>query len=373
MQSDLIREIYANATGPGKLVEIMARVGRQFGADSSFMFTSHSESAPEAILLGHNMGADVIRSFADYWCREDVWAHEASRRSMMTRNVVVAGDQLVEKDQLHRTRYYNEFAKSADMDSMLGSVLFDGTEQRNGIPFTNLCWYRRPGRERFQVEDVRTLRALLPHLQQALLLQRQMQDLSLEHLLAGASAVRPGAASFLLESDGRIVARNGIAETLLAGRPSLARYVGERLVGLGGRSAPTITEALAQCATSQSQVRMLIQEHGSGRLLPATLNAIPVETYTYVGAFARPSYLLIIEMPYRATREIVKSASEWFGFTDSETAVAMALLNGMTVEQIAQERKSSVATVRTQVRSILNKSGNERQVDLIRTLCSLMR
>ena len=47
------------------------------------------------------------------------------------------------------------------------------------------------------------------------------------------------------------------------------------------------------------------------------------------------------------------------------------LVNGMAVEQVAQLKGRSIATVRTQVRSLLAKTGSERQSDLIRLVARL--
>lgn len=46
-----------------------------------------------------------------------------------------------------------------------------------------------------------------------------------------------------------------------------------------------------------------------------------------------------------------------FGLTDSETQTALALFNGKTVTEVADARKVSVETVRTQVRKLYIKMG----------------
>lgn len=372
MSTDLIREIYASVAEPGRMANIMSTVGQALKAESSFLFTSHSVSSPDALLLGHNMSPEAVEDFATVWCHHDVWAHEAGRRSMMRRNVVVTGDDLVAADELHRSTFYNEYGKAAGMDAMLGTILFDGTERGGEIPFTNLCWYRGPGKARFDVNDKKLLRPLMPHLQQALLLHHQLHRLGVQQLLAGADARRPHLASLVIDDEARIVARNASAEGLLTGRAPLVAAVAERITDLGRKAVPSLPDALTLCRTTGAAVQLLIQEPASGRLFRATLSAIAADAPSYAGVFAGPHYLLVIELPGEPNLDLVVKAGQLYGFTPSEAAVALLLVRGLSVEQTALERGSSVNTVRTQVRALLHKTGHERQIDMLLTLGQLV-
>lgn len=61
-----------------------------------------------------------------------------------------------------------------------------------------------------------------------------------------------------------------------------------------------------------------------------------------------------------------------FELTPSESAIALKLAAGQTVEQIAAENGRSVLTVRSQTKRLLAKTGARRQADLIRTLMRLL-
>jgi PAS domain-containing protein len=227
------------------------------------LFTTHSDSAPEAISLSHNIAPTVVADFASYWCKEDIWAEAARAHGMMHRGVVVVGEDLVPAEHLHRSRFYNEFAAQAGMGSMLGSVLFDGREEGGDIPFTNLCWYRPVGKESFAGEDKRLLRTLLPHLQQGLKLQWQMQQTRLQDLTTGLPGVGTPLASFILDWSGRVLSRNARAENLLGGSRALVRCKDGRVVGLGAQSSPPVDEAMLQCCREGRAVRILVREEGS--------------------------------------------------------------------------------------------------------------
>ena len=60
-----------------------------------------------------------------------------------------------------------------------------------------------------------------------------------------------------------------------------------------------------------------------------------------------------------------------FGLTQSESAVFRLLSEGMSVNDAAAQRKTSVATVRTQIREIYAKTGTTSQLQFIRLAVSL--
>ena len=63
--------------------------------------------------------------------------------------------------------------------------------------------------------------------------------------------------------------------------------------------------------------------------------------------------------------EVVRSL---YGLTDAEAAVVQGLVRGLTLRQIAAERRASIQTVRTQMKSVLSKSGAGRQAELVRQI-----
>ncbi|GAM96972.1 hypothetical protein U91I_00593 [alpha proteobacterium U9-1i] len=52
--------------------------------------------------------------------------------------------------------------------------------------------------------------------------------------------------------------------------------------------------------------------------------------------------------------------------TAAEASVATAIADGFTVDEIAKQRKASVATVRSQLQTVFSKAGVRRQSDLVR-------
>jgi DNA-binding CsgD family transcriptional regulator len=57
-----------------------------------------------------------------------------------------------------------------------------------------------------------------------------------------------------------------------------------------------------------------------------------------------------------------------YGLTPAETTIANGLLSGLSPQEIADQRRVSIGTVRDQLKSLLSKTGTRRQSDLVRIL-----
>jgi DNA-binding CsgD family transcriptional regulator/PAS domain-containing protein len=62
---------------------------------------------------------------------------------------------------------------------------------------------------------------------------------------------------------------------------------------------------------------------------------------------------------------------ECFGLSPAESRVAVALARGYTIKEIAQRHRTSVNTVRTQVKNVLDKTRADRQVELVRLVAGI--
>lgn len=67
----------------------------------------------------------------------------------------------------------------------------------------------------------------------------------------------------------------------------------------------------------------------------------------------------------------VSAVASAFELTPAESRIAVSLALGRTVEQIAIDHSVAVATVRSQVKSLFQKTGAKRQADVVRLIASL--
>lgn len=85
------------------------------------------------------------------------------------------------------------------------------------------------------------------------------------------------------------------------------------------------------------------------------------------------SCLLVVVRPSRQAEDGVVAVAGRLGLTRAEAAIAMGLVDGATLAEIADARGVSIHTVRVQVKSALSKAGVRRQIDLVRLVQRLQR
>ena len=81
--------------------------------------------------------------------------------------------------------------------------------------------------------------------------------------------------------------------------------------------------------------------------------------------------LLFISDPETNIRVSADVLKQLYELTPAETKLAIGLLNGLNLGEIAELNGNSVTTLRVQLRSIFDKTGVKRQQELVRLLVML--
>jgi DNA-binding CsgD family transcriptional regulator len=166
------------------------------------------------------------------------------------------------------------------------------------------------------------------------------------------------------DDGGRVVEMNRGARTMLRREDGLAVHGGQLCARRAFETAKM--SKLISAATMRGKPRItagrMMIGRGDGR--PAyVLTVAPL--HADLAAADRPLAMIIVIDPERHSpsgSELV----ELFGLSGAEARLAAALMTGKTLTEIAGEFGLQVATLRTQLRSILKKAGAKRQSDLIR-------
>jgi DNA-binding CsgD family transcriptional regulator len=105
---------------------------------------------------------------------------------------------------------------------------------------------------------------------------------------------------------------------------------------------------------------------------PIAVHVIAIRPQAVMSAFgATPLALLVFHDPHTQVALDPFIVAETFGLTPAEAKVAVGIANGKTPEAIALDFTVSVATVRSQLQSVFQKTGTNRQPDLVRVLTGM--
>ena len=357
----MLASIYEAALEPGQWPVALQHVGAQISASSAFLFSSHSATEPEAFVHVHNHAPEMPKDFGEYWHTQDEWANAARRTGIMRSGTWVVGPELVPVDQLRKTAFFNDFCKPNDIEGLVGGVLFDGTEA-DGMPFTNVCWYRPPGTESFGTLEKEHLKGLVPHLQRALRIQRSIRALADDRVHKALGALR--VASLVLDRKGCVHQRNQAAATLLESLPAgCVRFGQLRLIG--EKCSPSLPEALAACSPANPVRIVAVLPGGRPQLVEATLMQLPSEGASPLGHREDERFLLLVELPRTDGYGAAAAVAGLFGLSPAEVRVLGRLLEGATPAEISAASGTTMNTVRTQIGNLLQKTNTTRQTELL--------
>lgn len=211
-------------------------------------------------------------------------------------------------------------------------------------------------------EGIRKLDSLRPHFARAAVMAARLH---LERAKAASQTLAAlGLAAMVLDDGGKVLAANNLIE-------NLADYVcwraGDKVTLQDRRADDTLTEALMRIARNDHGGVRSFPVRGAttdtpmvGHVLPVRLSARDI-----FGSSSSVFVLLPVTAPNSPPVELVMSL---FDLTPAEARVARGLAAGKTVDDLAADNSVSPNTVRVQVRGVLEKTGCQRQTDVVSLL-----
>ncbi len=264
-------------------------------------------------------------------------------------------------DTLDRSDIYQGLFRECDVPFSL--QVRDETAESMTIA---LC-LQRPGTSGLATADEKRLVELLIRgvgsaVDASLALGRTLDQETLttaEHLTAPA---------VLLGADMQVVSLSLAAETLL--RQSLLLTIrGNRIIASDDRGRIALDRAFRAATLGPLALRRthrVVLSGRGGEVLPIDICPMPMRMS---GPLSSARALLAFRVASQADGARTRAAVEQaFGLTPAEAEIALALADGLNVNEVAARRASSVNTVRAQIKAIFAKTGWRRQTELALTV-----
>jgi DNA-binding CsgD family transcriptional regulator len=212
---------------------------------------------------------------------------------------------------------------------------------------------------------IQKLDSLRPHLARAALMAARLH---LERARAASEALAAlGLAALVLNEAGKVLAANSLIE---AAAFPLHWRASDRVTLRDSRADALLLSALSRIGLADnSGVRSFpVRDPASSTMLIG--HVIPVR-FAARDIFARCAAVFVLTPVAAPNAPAVELVQSLFDLTPAEARVARGLASGKTVDQIAGDSGVSPNTVRVQVRGVLEKTGCERQTDVVALLGGL--
>jgi DNA-binding CsgD family transcriptional regulator/PAS domain-containing protein len=330
--SELIGLIYDGAFDPGAWPVMLNRLAERLSAKAAGILSLNSNTNAVA-MTAPQIDPEALRSFTEYWASHDfVWKGWAKPEGI---------------------------GSSHRHERSGGRAAFDG-----GRGLSSLC----QGRD-FDATERRLFGALVPHLQRAVQLRLRLPEL--DELPEGSAEIlnRLSQGIILVDGEARMIFANHAAEGILrTGRGMFHGRDGPRA------EIPDETRRLRRIIAECAEPRRELGAAG-GRLRLSREQGLPLIVFVapHRAGFGwidvvRPRAMLFIGDPEATAGVHWKWLREDFGLTPAEAAVAIEVLEADGLQATARRLRISLATARTHLAHVFDKTGTRRQAELVRLL-----
>ena len=363
LSNHLLSTLYAAPIQPELWNVFLRELSNQSGVSRAALISHLVVENDHRMLatLGDSM-VESVPSYETHYYQFDEWTMRFPRTGVSER--IVQGQEIWAEEAMRKSVFYNEFLTKYDVCETACIAAIGSTKV-----FEVLSIYRGPSEAPFDREQLGLLQMLVPHLQTALATRRKLLALQCRIADLENAFDQLKTALVLVNLNGRPVLVNRAARSICDKRDGL-------LLLPSGITAQRASENIQLRAA----ILLAIQAgtgkgsaHCGGVLIsrseghPLQILAAPLtswETNVPRDAVA----VIFISDPDQKSSSPPAILRQLYGLTQAETRLALTLLEGKSLGEAAELRHVAQETVRTQVKSIFQKTGTKRQGELVRLL-----
>ena len=183
---------------------------------------------------------------------------------------------------------------------------------------------------------------------------------------------RFGVGTALIGKNGRSMALNTVAEKIIHSRDGLMFSHDRQFLANNARETTELQEEIYKAIQGKDSGCNLVRISRPDRKQPAySVTLVPLNLPMLPDNY-RPYATMFIVSPERTLQISPHLIASFFRLTPAEAKLAIAVAQGTRLSDYAEEKGVSIHTVNSQVKSVLSKTGVNRQAELVKLLLSSM-
>ena len=347
----LLRAIYAAGADPKLWSDAMRRIGAVFGTDQAQFMLWDLPTGRASWLDYVGFGEVDLAAYYHYLDRERLMA----RATALPRGTIYTDATLGSPEEIARSAFYNEFRLGVGTYWMISTMMAMGP---NTVAFPAIL--RPKDAPPFDRDDMRRYALFLPHIANAHRVQFALESIEGARVSSIAALDRLARAAVLCDSIGRVVHANRAARAIADQNDGII-LCARGVSASDPSAASSLSLALASAAAGKGTALRLPRP--SGRPSLAVIVAPIGEAHPLSGG--SPMVGIFLADPAAGPKLSAETAA-CYRLTPAEAALFAALISGASLDAAANQRGISLATAKTQLQSIFDKTGVRRQTDLVR-------
>jgi len=332
-----------------------------FNLKAVLVFVRNAETQEARFLWTHGFDRRWLDSYALEYAPEDLLSLRMAKLPIAA--FYASNLDIPHPERFPESRFYREWIVPQGVAYAAASNIL-----REGPWLTQVFLQRSPQQPPFSRDEIAVLDRLVPHMQRAFQMRQRFTDMQLGQNLLSSSLDVLAMPTLLFDEFGRLAHSNRSADALLAGRQALWVEHGHLVTRDAEATRNLNLELTKVLRASQGQASTLngvVSLPRRGRT-PLVLMLAPLRLKDE--ARKQGAALLFVFDPEATPSITADTVRQLFGLSKREAELAAALCSGQTLDELATARGTSINTVRSQLKSVFNKTGTSRQADLVSLL-----
>lgn len=345
LESQLIADIYRTAIDRQAWVSVMAGLVQALDGRSARLLLMNPDGDQVRNSIKFNIDDSYHAPYVQHYVNLCPWRPELQHKPKGLLYSTFL-DFTCRQTEFRRTEFYTDWARPQGIEhGLCGTVYTDGQQEVQLLVQRT----REPGH--FTREQQAFVNGLLPHIRQSLLLSQLLSAPEAELGMVKSLMARHNA-FLLLNAQLQVRFVSPGAETFLSQHP-LLKVVKDQLQAVSTAMQGELDQHLANAlATASGHGRRAGGEIRLGNLL---LRVMPV---------TQQHQHSLLSVTHAAVAVVLQSRPQ-LRLTPREHELALALVQGDSLETHAQRRGISRETVRSQLKSLFSKTDTHRQHELV--------
>jgi DNA-binding CsgD family transcriptional regulator len=351
----LIDSLYEAALDESYWSSLAPHIAKTFGSTSATIQIQRAGSSSLVLSATDNVKASFDSYLAHFW-QHDEWVNRAG---IVGISKVGASKDMIGDSEFQETEFYRDWLRHQDLFYVVGGVFPSG---QNKLGVLGIHRSRMAGS--YDEDDKIWVSRFFPHLQRALRVRDRLGEAALQRQISIETLNRCETAVFLVTAQRQIIYTNQHAEALLKRGVGLRSFKG-RLIATDRTDAIRLADLILRASNGNRHEPTDGLMVLSGRQV--TLSAL-IAPFHLVWAGHPAAGAIVLVRDTAAPIAAERSLQTLFRLTPTESRIAQALVDGRSLAEIAAIHNATVNTVRKQLRSIFDKTGTNRQAQLVTTI-----
>jgi DNA-binding CsgD family transcriptional regulator len=365
---DLIASIYDCVLDPGNWQSTLLTVNREFGFANSVLGVVPLHDGAQVLSVAVGFDQEWLSKAGTY--RADgveLWGG-AERAQQFPLDEPILASQGSGYARRHTNRYFCEVLEPRGFIDALMIAIAREPGLLGYVAFNRHHLIGDIGEK-----EVSGLRVLAPHFRRAVTISNLFDLKAIEAATFVSALDSLSCGVVLVDSNLAIVHANAVAEGMFVARDPIRSEKGSLTLPVRVAHA-SLERAVLEAATNE----VGLGQRGIGipaRRVngePCVIHVMPLRRGKYAGVLAqRASVALFVATTTAQPRMPSEAMALLYNLTPAETRIFEMISEGLTQDAIARALGIAASTVKTHLRHLFDKTGCQRQVDLVKLAASL--